>query len=586
MTLMSPSPGGQLLLTDPTAVQVLQAVTECSSDLASVRDRTVILKGVLRRTKTLLGADMSYLSLNDLGVGETYMHVTDGVDTPAYCSIRMPLGTGVLGAVAAGGTAVQTRHYLGDSEMNHLPDIDAIVDAEGVKAILGAPLRVGGRVVGALLVAHRTETSFSAAAIEALERMATQAALALEQTRLVTEIQRLNNHAGSTETLNTRRQRELEDVLRFDERLLGTLVASTGPVGVLDILSQATSAPVGLYDPMGRLLAGADVVSYKDLRAWETRAAIDASAAGGAAVTVKRDNRSLIVASSSAGDEHLATLVMVSTALAEHALILERASVFVSAMLLLERTISDADNREQSALLEDLLNARPGEQLAVQARLLRYGLNPGGATTVFVTSVPSAARYPGVAAVRSALGSTSSLVSQHAGHICAIASTDRPDTLAERIVQVLAGQSIAPLVGYSVSQRGLDGVADAHDEAHHIVAAEKALGWSTGHADVLTLGMAGMMLSGIDTNHVDALITRLVGPLLQYDELNGTHLMETSWAYLENGGKLGPTAALLHVHSNTVRQRAERIDSILGPKWRRPPTSTDVHFALRLWRIR
>jgi hypothetical protein len=554
--------------------------------MASIRDRTVILRGVIRRTRTLLGADMSYLSLNDLSVGETHVHVTDGVGTEAYRSIRMPLGTGVLGAVAAGGTAVQTSDYLGDPEMNHLPDIDAIVKAEGVKAILGAPLRVGGRVVGALLIGHRTETTFSAATITALEQMATQAAIALEQTRLVTEIQRLNRHVGSTESLNARRQRELEDVLRFDERLLGTLVASTGPAGVLDILSQATGAPVGLYDPMGRLLAGSDVAVNDDLRAWETRAAIDASATGGAAVTVKRDDRSLIVASSSAGEEHLGTLVMPGPGQPEHAVMLERASVFVSAMLLLDRTISDADNREQSALIEDLLNARPGENVGVKARLLQYGLNPNGATTVFVTAVPVAARYPGVAAVRDALGSTSSLVSLHAGHICAIVSTDSPEKLAERIVRVLTGQSIEPLVGYSVSQRGIDGVADAHDEAHRVVSAQKALGWSTGHADVLKLGLAGMMLSGVDTDHVDALIARLVGPLREYDAANDSDLMKTAWVYLESGFRLGPTAEQLHLHPNTVRQRAERIDSVLGPDWRLPPTSVDVHFALRLWRLR
>lgn len=586
MTLLSPTAERSCLLPDPSVSRVLQAVCECSSDLASIRDRTVILKGVIRRTRTLLGADMSYLSLNDLSVGETHIHVTDGVSTEAYRSIRMPLGTGVLGAVAAGGTAVQTTDYLDDREMNHLPDIDAIVKAEGVKAILGAPLRVGGRVVGALLIGHRTETTFSAATITALSQMATQAAIALEQTRLVSEIQRLDRHVGSTESLNARRQRELEDVLRFDERLLGTLVTSTGPEGVLDILTQATGMPVGLYDPLGRLLAGADVATQDHLRAWETKAAIDASSTGGAAVTVKCDDRSLIVASSSAGEEHLGTLVMPGPGKPGHAVMLERASVFVSALLLLDRTISDADNREQSALLEDLLHARPGEQVAVKARLLQYGLSPSGTTTVFVTSVPGAALYPQVSAVRDTMGSTSSLVSLHAGHICAIVATENPEKLAERIVRMLAGQSITALVGYSVSERGLDGVADAHDEAHRVVAAEKALGWSSGHADAVKLGLAGMMLSGVDPDHVDALIARLVGPLQEYDASNDSQLMNTAWVYLESGARLGPTAEQLHVHPNTVRQRADRIDSILGPEWRLPPASVDVHFALRLWRLR
>lgn len=70
--------------------------------MASVRDRVVVLKAILRRTRRLLDTDMSYMSLNDLTAGETYIHLTDGVQTEAYRTIRMPLGTGVLGAVAAG----------------------------------------------------------------------------------------------------------------------------------------------------------------------------------------------------------------------------------------------------------------------------------------------------------------------------------------------------------------------------------------------------------------------------------------------------------------------------------------------------
>src|SRR5437868_2484440 len=92
----------------PRDPEILIAVTESSTDLASVRDRTLILKGILRRTRTLLGADMAYLSLNDLPAGETYIHVTDNVRTEAYRNIRMPLGTGLLGAVATGGSIAST----------------------------------------------------------------------------------------------------------------------------------------------------------------------------------------------------------------------------------------------------------------------------------------------------------------------------------------------------------------------------------------------------------------------------------------------------------------------------------------------
>ena len=574
------------LLADPPAHGVLQAVGECTSDLASIRDRTVILRGIVRRTRMLIGADMCYLSLNDLAAAETFIHITEGVTTEAYQNIRMPLGTGVLGAVAAGGIAVQTADYLVQAEMNHLPAIDEIVRAEGVKAILGAPLRVGGQMIGALLVAHRVETTFSPATIAALEQMAAQTAIALEQTRLAEEIVHLQRQVANAETVTTRRHRELEDVLRFDEQLLGALIASAGPAGVLDLLRQATARPVGLYDPMGRLRSGDAVVTDAVLRSRPIRSAVEASAVGGGAIAVTGARGALILAAASAGEEHLGTLVMPGIDQPVPAAMLVRASVFVSAMLLLERTISDADNREQSALIDDLLHARPGDQHGVRARMLAYGVNPSGTITVFVTGVAASERYLTISAVRDALGLSSSLVALHAGHVCAITATDDAEKLAARIVQLSTSRSVAALVGYSVSQQGLAGLAGAHEEAHRVISAQKALGWPSGHADAIRLGLAGIVLSGVEADHVNAVIDRLLGPLLGYDRRNDSRLTETAWAYLENGTRLAPTAEQLHVHRNTVRQRAERIDGILGAGWRRPMTSVDVHFALRLWRLR
>ncbi|WP_442800069.1 helix-turn-helix domain-containing protein [Nocardia sp. NBC_01730] len=60
----------------------------------------------------------------------------------------------------------------------------------------------------------------------------------------------------------------------------------------------------------------------------------------------------------------------------------------------------------------------------------------------------------------------------------------------------------------------------------------------------------------------------------------------TAWHYLENGGRLTPTAHSPHVHRNTVRQRADRIDALIGATWRLPPDNVDMHFTLRLWKLR
>lgn len=574
------------LLPIPANEAVLRAVFECSTDLASVRDRAVILRAIVRRTRALLGTDMSYLSLNDLAAGETYIHVTEGVETEGYRTIRMPLGTGVLGAVAAGGAAVQTRDYLQNPAMNHLPDIDRIVEAEGVKAIMGSPVRVGGRVVGALLVAHRSPVDFEPQSVFAIEQMATQAAIALEQTRLSAEITRLNLEVGATETTNARRQRELEDVLRLDERLMGILLTGSGLNEVVDLLNEAIGSAVTMYDPAGRLLIGHDLIEASLLDGWEVRSAITASLHGGGAAAVRVADESLLLVAASAGDEHLATLAVSGPTTPVHHVMLERASVFASAILLFQRTLIDADNRAQSTLFDDLLHANSATNPGLESKAAEYGIPLAEPLSVIVVHVPDALRYATMGAVRDGLGASPALVSMHAGAVCAIVASATPERLAEHLVASLGSRSISALVGRSTASRGLVDLSQAHDEAHHVVEAQRALGWSTGHADVVGLGLAGVVVSGADPRLVEAIVEKSLGAVLDYDSSNHTDLMLTASTYLDAGGNLDRVAAALHIHRNTVRQRAERIDTLLGPTWRVPPRSVDTHFALRLWRLR
>jgi DNA-binding PucR family transcriptional regulator len=54
----------------------------------------------------------------------------------------------------------------------------------------------------------------------------------------------------------------------------------------------------------------------------------------------------------------------------------------------------------------------------------------------------------------------------------------------------------------------------------------------------------------------------------------------------ENGGASQETADALHIHTNTLRQRLDRIDALIGASWRRRSRSLDVQVALRLWRMK
>ena len=94
----------------------------------------------MRRARQLLNADMTYLSLNDEAEGASYMKVTDGALTPEFRSLRLPLGTGLLGLVAQTGAPYFTEDYQSDDRFVHRGYIDEAVAGEQIRAILGVPL--------------------------------------------------------------------------------------------------------------------------------------------------------------------------------------------------------------------------------------------------------------------------------------------------------------------------------------------------------------------------------------------------------------------------------------------------------------
>jgi len=123
-------------------------------------------------------------------------------------------------------------------------------------------------------------------------------------------------------------------------------------------------------------------------------------------------------------------------------------------------------------------------------------------------------------------------------------------------------------------------LADAHAEGLRCLRALRVLG-RTGHgASVAELGFLGVLLG--DGHDVDGFVTAVLGPLLEYDARRGTQLVRTLRAYFDRGGSLTRAKEELHVHVNTVVQRLDRVQALLGPDWNSPERALELQLALRL----
>jgi DNA-binding PucR family transcriptional regulator len=150
----------------------------------------------------------------------------------------------------------------------------------------------------------------------------------------------------------------------------------------------------------------------------------------------------------------------------------------------------------------------------------------------------------------------------------------------------LRTSGVAATVGVAGTDHGVRGVAEAYPDAQRCLTTLLTLGRVGEVSDAAGLGVARLLLGDNGPRAVEEFLGRTLGPLLDYDERRGTDLVGTLDAWYAAGERQAETAKRLHVHPNTVVQRLDRVDRLVGTGWREPARGLDLRLALRLLRLK
>jgi GAF domain-containing protein len=555
----------------------LSALYETANDLTAIRDVDSILSAIVRRARSLLHADMTYLSLNDEADGASYMRVTDGALTAEFRRLRLPLGTGLLGLVAQTGEPYFTEDYQADARFVHRDFIDSAVAGEHIRAILGVPLVVDGTVIGALLAVHRTVRRFPSAEVTLLMSFAAHASVALENARLFEEIDRANQQVRAQAAA-------VEVAANAHDRLTDVLLHGGGVADVAAVVADVLHGSVVVLDEEGHALAGQADTMPRDGLAEAVREA----RVSGRSVALALGDVPAYVAVALAGSEHLGTLVLhgltSELGLADRRT-LERGALVTALVLLFGRSVAEAEERVRGELLGDLIEGRDLDQTRLRERARRQHADPEGPVVVAVALVDGAERRRAAHVAGRLGGELAGLAGEHDGRIVLVApQADGPVALGRQLRERLTATGGAVTVGVAPAPT-YAGVRAAYVEASRCVDALVTLGRRGEVSDAAGLGVAALLLGHNGRAELEAFVERVVGPVLDYDRRRGTELVETLEAWFATGGRPVETAKRLHVHANTVAQRLERITALLGHELRDPGRGLDVQLALRLWRL-
>ncbi|WP_197517446.1 helix-turn-helix domain-containing protein [Microbacterium karelineae] len=532
-----------------TREDLLRILLDTATDIAALDDVEDVLQAIVRRTRTLLGTDMAYISFTDLERHETYIRQTDGVTTHGYRTLRQPLGTGVLGQIARGVAPYQTRDYLDDDHLTHIPEIDEIVRAEGVRAIMGVPLTVGGRALGALVVAERHPRAFTPEEISDVDSLGRHAAVALDKSMRFAELARTADDLAREKDHRAAQLEMISAMVSLDNELIGTMTEAPSVQRILAVGHRAIARDLELRDAEGSVVA----------------ATAEASFGGSASVPV------------TAGDELLGSLTAEPDVDETARALLERIAAHVALALLFLRAQDEADLRLQTEVLGDMLARPDAPREHLERWLRRWGISSGSALRVVVIEAPAAGREQRVRALRS-VGDGVIIMAAHEDHIC-FATVDA--SWAERTAQLFASRGWVLRAGVAGPVDDVRLIADAHSRAQLAYGSVIALG-RTGVADAADLGMLSALLDLSRRGELPASLTAPVDPLREYDASHGTSLVRTAFLFLESDGVVERVARLLHVHRNTIRQRLDRIARILGAGWDASPRRLEAHLALHV----
>jgi anti-sigma regulatory factor (Ser/Thr protein kinase)/putative methionine-R-sulfoxide reductase with GAF domain len=172
--------------TDPYAaldkLRRVQSVTDAALANLIVED---LLNELLVRVSEALQSDTAAILLLDEDRAELVARAAKGIEEEVEQGVRIPLGKGFAGRIAAEGRPVIL------DEVDHSNVLNPILREKGIRSLLGVPLITQGRLIGVLHVGTLTPRLFGDEDVDLLRLVADRVALAIhvglyERERLVT----------------------------------------------------------------------------------------------------------------------------------------------------------------------------------------------------------------------------------------------------------------------------------------------------------------------------------------------------------------------------------------------------------------
>ena len=207
----------------------LSFLHEVAQVASSTLDWDEMLRQIIDRTSTAMGAEVCALYLLDKHEGALTLVATNGLNRRAIGRAKLRLGEGITGWVAKARVPIAVRDVHQEPRFKWVPG----VDEERFTSMLSAPLVAGDQVIGVINIQTVKPRDFAPSEIEYLMTIGNQLAGIIEKSRLQRDAERkLREVTALFEVSNVLTSTlELDEVLTLIlDRIVGLYPGSAGAI--------------------------------------------------------------------------------------------------------------------------------------------------------------------------------------------------------------------------------------------------------------------------------------------------------------------------------------------------------------------
>ena len=262
-------------------VRRLEAVTDTALARLPLDE---LLNELLVRVRSILRADTAAILL--LNGGDLVARVAKGLEEEVAAGVRIPLGSGFAGRVAA------EKRPIFIADIDHAQMLNPILRQKGVRSLLGVPILFEGSVIGVLHVGTLQPRQFDRQDAQLLQIVADRIGLGIEYERLYREAEETSRLKDEfLATVSHELRTPLTPILAWVSQLRRRRLDPARTARALEAIERSARAQARLVDDLlevSRIIGGKLRLDLRPMRlASAIEAAIEAMRPAAAAKNIR-----------------------------------------------------------------------------------------------------------------------------------------------------------------------------------------------------------------------------------------------------------------------------------------------------------